>query len=152
METTNNKTSREPLYENEICRDRKIPCSCNSCDRIIYEDEMKPEEYTNNGGYCPECFDEVNLIKLKHTPGPWWRDDDGFVASGNGDTYKTIADPNCSDLDIDEREANCRLIAAAPEMLEALELIAGINEYSEGEALRCKETAKAIIAKINLGS
>ena len=65
----------------------------------------------------------------KHTPGPWWLDDDGFIASGDGDTYETIADPHCSDLDIDEREANASLIAAAPELLEALEHITQTPEY-----------------------
>lgn len=76
----------------------------------------------------------------KHTPGPWWLDDDGFIASGNGDTYETIADPHCSDLDIDEREANARLIAAAPELLEALEELVeqcetaqGLSDYNYGK-------------------
>lgn len=59
----------------------------------------------------------------KHTPGPWWLDDDGFVASGSGDTYATVADPHCGDRDIDERESNARLIAAAPELLAALQSV-----------------------------
>ena len=55
-----------------------------------------------------------------HTPGPWWRDDDGFIASGSDETYITVASPNCSeDIDIDEREANARLMAASPELLAA---------------------------------
>ena len=58
-----------------------------------------------------------------HTQGPWWRDDDGFIAAGSGETYVTIADGDCSDLDIDEREANKRLIAAAPDLLAALEAV-----------------------------
>ena len=66
----------------------------------------------------------------KHTPGPWWLDDDGFIASGSRDTYEIIADPHCcSDIDIDEREANANLIAAAPELLEALEHITQTPEY-----------------------
>ena len=59
-----------------------------------------------------------------HTPGPWWIDDDGFVASGNGDTYTTIADPHCGNQDIDEREANARLIAKAPAMHDVLSRVA----------------------------
>ena len=55
-----------------------------------------------------------------HTPGPYWRDDDGFIAAGNGESYVTIADCDCSDIDIDEREANKRLFIAAPLMLESL--------------------------------
>lgn len=61
-------------------------------------------------------------MNTEHTPGPWWRDDDGFIASGSGDTYLTVASPNCSnDIDIDEREANANLIAAAPCLLTALQ-------------------------------
>ena len=56
----------------------------------------------------------------KHTAGPWMLTDDGFIISGLSKGYITIADPHCSDLDIDESEANAALIAAAPEMLEAL--------------------------------
>lgn len=56
----------------------------------------------------------------KHTPAPWWRDDDGFIAAGSGETYVTVADADCSDMDIDEREANKTLIIAAPEMIESL--------------------------------
>lgn len=41
-----------------------------------------------------------------HTPGELWRDDDGFLAIGKGDDYKTFADLDCSDMDIAEREAN----------------------------------------------
>lgn len=56
----------------------------------------------------------------KHTPGPWWRDDSGFVAAGSGESYVTIADFDCSDLDICEREANKALALEAPAMVAAL--------------------------------
>ena len=90
-----------------------------------------------------------------HTPAPWWRDDDGFIASGSDKTYITVASPNCSeDIDIDEREANARLIAAAPELLAALEdaefllrkagLIAGPMQDS---FKRSATDARAAIAK-----
>ena len=63
-----------------------------------------------------------HTTKTKHTQGPWWRDDDGFIAAGHNDTYLTIADADCShDIDIAEREANKSLICSAPELLEALE-------------------------------
>lgn len=42
----------------------------------------------------------------QHTKGDLWRDDDGFLAIGSGDSYHTFADLDCNDLDIDEREAN----------------------------------------------
>lgn len=66
-----------------------------------------------------------------HTPGPWWIDDDGFVASGNGETYVTVADSHCNNQDIDEREANARLIAAAPALLTALAELVGALEADE---------------------
>lgn len=54
----------------------------------------------------------------KHTPGPWALDDDGFVY---GEGF-IVSDPHSSpEIDLDEREANARLIAAAPELLAALE-------------------------------
>jgi len=56
------------------------------------------------------------MADTEHTPGPWHRDADGFISSAK----ETIADPHCSSLDIDEREANAALIAAAPIMLAAL--------------------------------
>ncbi|MGU9981488.1 hypothetical protein ACJ4V0_15745 [Phreatobacter sp. HK31-P] len=55
------------------------------------------------------------------TPGPWWQDEDGFVAAGSGDSRVTVADFDCSpDIDIDEREANKLLAIAAPLMQQTL--------------------------------
>lgn len=66
---------------------------------------------------------------MAHTPGPWWRDDDGFIAAGSGESYVTIADFDCSDLDFDEREANKALAIAAPAMLAALEASEGVLSW-----------------------
>jgi len=57
----------------------------------------------------------------QHTPGPWRRDESGFIVAGIGDTYVAVAVADCSDTDIDEREANKSLIIAAPELLDALD-------------------------------
>jgi len=56
----------------------------------------------------------------KHTPGPWVVGDNGVrVYAPDSDTI--INDPNdWSFPDWDEAEANARLIAAAPELLEVL--------------------------------
>ena len=43
------------LFENEMCRTVGLHASCNCCDRIIFEDEMSAEEYSEAGGYCPDC-------------------------------------------------------------------------------------------------
>lgn len=58
----------------------------------------------------------------KHTPGEWAVDGMTIFAPADGIAAKDVAvilhDGNSS---IQEREANARLIAAAPELLEALE-------------------------------
>lgn len=90
------------------------------------------------------------MSESKHTPGPWYhRSPTGFVgtvadsimvASVYGD------DPNCRE---DGRQiANARLIAAAPEMLEALQAFEahyplGVNPFLD-DAFR---SARAAIAK-----
>jgi hypothetical protein len=71
----------------------------------------------------------MNYDELKKwaAPGPLWRDDDGFLASGSGDDYVTVADCDCNDRDINEREATKALIAHRynhfDEVVEALEAI-----------------------------
>lgn len=55
----------------------------------------------------------------KHTPGPWLVSPDGNVVSGRAGIVERIAvSIFCSK---ERRDANARLIAAAPQMLEALE-------------------------------
>lgn len=72
------------------------------------------------------------MAEAKHTPAPWWRDDDGFIAVGHGDTYRTLADFDCSpDIDIDEREANKALAIAAPDMLDILK--GAVSDWSTFE-------------------
>lgn len=71
----------------------------------------------------------------KHTPGPWKyetyrrraliRSGNGWVSRGTGDGYDIarIAAGEHAVSSVAEEEANARLIAAAPEMLEALQAI-----------------------------
>ena len=54
-----------------------------------------------------------------HTPGPW-RLDSPYVSAPSGEHRKIVADCDQYFSD-DECEANTRLIAAAPELLAALE-------------------------------
>lgn len=66
---------------------------------------------------------------MKHTPGPWFVDDDGDICVSDpnspmgremvADAFQMDDEPN------DVREANARLIAAAPELLEACHTVAG---------------------------
>lgn len=62
-----------------------------------------------------------------HTPGPWWKDDDGCIAAGGTDDYKTI----CILIDDDktpfEAQGNAVLIEKAPEMYQALKEIQALG-------------------------
>ena len=64
-----------------------------------------------------------------YTPGPWyyssgmvWADADERVAIARADRNEPATLPT-------ERDANARLIAAAPEMLEALEVIMSVSFF-----------------------
>lgn len=70
-------------------------------------------------------------MKAKHTPMPWWLDDDGNIASGFGVSYITIADPRCSKaIDPQEIDANAEFIIRAvnshEELLETLKYCLGV--------------------------
>lgn len=53
------KTKRKPMYENVMCEVAGLIATCNSCDRIIFEDEKWKKGYVKNGGYCKECSKEI---------------------------------------------------------------------------------------------
>ncbi len=77
----------------------------------------------------------------KHTPGPWYADEEQSVIDGIVIPFvhvdgKKIAEVNTI--------ANARLIAAAPELLEALERLILICEAYNG--LEAKKS-RAIVAK-----
>lgn len=67
-------------------------------------------------------------MKTKHTPGPWHRT--GAIKEAINTNDKHIAMVNfshhgsISDVFGEEHEANAKLIAAAPELLEACQLVA----------------------------
>lgn len=61
---------------------------------------------------------------MSHTPGPWTEHEGFIIGRFNSDNeIHDICDPRCAPADADticEMDANARLIAAAPELLEAL--------------------------------
>ncbi len=69
-----------------------------------------------------------------HTPSPWQ------VVGSNvyGNNLRAILPMNAADA---------RLIAAAPDMLEALKLAAEINPYGSVENAAARDAARAAIAK-----
>ena len=95
----------------------------------------------------------------KHTPGPWTvtADGAGWYIECSPERGHSVAyiraeigeeDPDTSD---DEKEANSLLIASAPELLEALKLIANA-ENSALDLAYCKGIARAAIAKATGGA
>lgn len=81
----------------------------------------------------------------KYTPGPWIAYDfaaDWWVANPEDDSGPMLRVGS----DHDRREANARLIAAAPELLEALELL--LREEERGTVCEIdRQTARTAIAK-----
>lgn len=93
------------------------------------------------------------MRETKHTPRPWEACDVGDYSDYDGRCRVILG----NDLriavvlgDHDESAANARLIAAAPDLLEALERCLNFIENTEseiGETLPCGEYARAAIAK-----
>ena len=79
---------------------------------------------------------------IQHTPGPWEIDTRHGITSGPC-RIRMPEPPTAKNMET--ALANARLIAAAPEMLEALKAI--MKEYREGYGLRCVEQIRAAIAK-----
>lgn len=66
------------------------------------------------------------MSEAKHTPGPWYCHPNGYgayrIKTGQDDTSPTLCSRNywdSSDSRAEESAANGRLIAAAPDLLEA---------------------------------
>ena len=93
-------------------------------------------------------------MKQQHTPGPWkcsqylghpaWS---VHMDAGDRGRGSTIVD-GVAGIDLEQRLANARLIAAAPDLLEALELIASTDPVDAAlDPQRAMRVAKAAIAK-----
>ena len=87
----------------------------------------------------------MDKLKFKGTPGPWFVDEHGDIVDSNSES---IADVWIA-VDGNE-EANARLIAAAPDMLEALLLFVEINnkDYSN-ESLGLERDFIELETKVN---
>lgn len=76
-------------------------------------------------------------MKTKHTPGPWHVD--GFnltaVIHQIGHTrWETLCDCSTKGKDIEERKANAKLIAAAPDLLEAaIHAVKALEKLNSGD-------------------
>jgi hypothetical protein len=100
------------------------------------------------------------MQQAKPTPGPWSVDYSGPAhLSVEDNAGRVLAFCNLQSEDGDEDEANARLIAAAPEMLQALrgllrearESVPKINVKKHFSLMVCMEAAKEAIAKAEGG-
>ena len=85
----------------------------------------------------------------KHTQGPWTVD--GAVATENLDVLGEggrVAMLDCDDIDAETLKANARLIAAAPEMLDALRVAQSeLHYFIATRGREAHEIVRAAIAK-----
>lgn len=81
----------------------------------------------------------------KHTPGPWAPSDETCNYVWSGDTCVARM------AETDEKEANARLIAAAPELLEALRRVAMNGSVSQIISKADRDYMDAAIAKARGG-
>lgn len=87
-------------------------------------------------------------MSAAHTPGPWTVVDGHYPSFReiNGPSFKISIVMSATDLDFSDyikREADAQLIAAAPELLEALQQVCLAHKFGE----RLNETVCAAIAK-----
>lgn len=92
-------------------------------------------------------------MSTKHTPGPWSIDPKRALRVVDSDD-QTIGSFGASDMIRDSWEANARLCAAAPDLLEALEELRGavidLDQDEEGSVNLCEAAirkARIAIAK-----
>ena len=90
------------------------------------------------------------MMEGKHTPGPWFVTPDGFRVTDkpvwfDQDGSRHGETPNI--VIFAETQANARLIAAAPELLEALVNLLRVHEGEGGTKYHAGDIARAAIAK-----
>lgn len=94
----------------------------------------------------------MKMEKFKGTPGPWNVDVNGVQAKWNVDDVDgnsvALTQQLQNDKDWSKRDANTRLIAAAPELLEALqETIHEVGHWLSTQKPELKEKIEAAINK-----
>ena len=100
-------------------------------------------------------------MKTKHTPGPWWYENETAQICANhplDEQYiARIYDADSVHSETLPQEANAKLIAAAPELLDIVQYLAsGIPVWDDPGSLEesvyhLEKRAKRLIAKIELG-
>ena len=78
----------------------------------------------------------------KHTPGPWMAD--SHYPSVSAPTAPNLSLCNDHAIPMSERLANARLIAAAPDLLEALRWTARALDHDHPAAVKARAAIKAV--------
>lgn len=101
------------------------------------------------------------MNEAKHTPGPWCTHRNGFSsvyieARVGGGMLQEVACCGPTNEGSDQQEANARLIAAAPELLDALRGLLALEEenlrgYDDIDVCAEVQFARAAIAKAEGG-
>jgi hypothetical protein len=93
---------------------------------------------------------------MTHTPGPWRISKDKsnkHIKIIDNDLYRELANTSGNWFDDDTEQSNARLIAAAPELLEALEMLVnyfvgiGLEDDEDGDPNPEIVKARSAIAK-----
>jgi hypothetical protein len=86
-------------------------------------------------------------VSAEHTPGPWLLDDEnGVIANNQVIAYaKAISHPILRKVDVEQWNANACLIAAAPDLLEALDEM--LDDIGRANSMPSAIKARAAIAK-----
>lgn len=97
-------------------------------------------------------------MSTQHAPAPWWvtdggvRNSGGYIAHTNSVQHYDGQDERYV-REVAEREADKRLIAAAPDLLEALqELLGDMSHMSPQECLAVAKKARVAVAKATGGT
>jgi len=81
---------------------------------------------------------------LKATPGPWkYEHASGAIYYDDGDVEPLIASTNLESVSVEQGDADGHLIAAAPDLYEALKAVVGITDRKTDEF----DKARAALAK-----
>ena len=98
------------------------------------------------------------MDEAKHTPGPWLTHKEGFSSIYiesriGGGMLQEVASCGPTGEGSDQQEANARLIAAAPELLEALaEIVSAADGEGWNQLDPSLSKARAAIAKATGGT
>lgn len=99
---------------------------------------------------------ELKAAYAASTQGEWWEDDDGFVAAGHGDSYRTVADARCDVAPFSDANTefialahnNMAALLEAVERLEAMQRVIGELAPMDPFLRDVFDTNKAVLEKL----